>query len=203
MAKNYEIGQVVYVVPEQAQTILPGIIVEELIVRKITGNSTSWKIKIGSPEKAKIIDSEKVNGEVYGSLEEVRLVISNKLSDYLNKVTSDAEGLVEKWYGKDIAEKQKNLSNTSASSLGSDPSDPDLLLSSLEGRSSFVTEQSASSASNVTMSQSRRPESPDDVREKLRRMSQDDSVFDTDPDSPKVYITQPDGSKIEVVMPKI
>ena len=197
MTKNYEIGQVVFIVPEQAQTILPGIVVEEITVRKINGNSTSWKLKVGSPEKAKIIDSEKVNGEVYGSLEEVRVVISNKLSDYLNKVTADAEGLVEKWYGKDIAEKQKNLPRISPSSLDSDLNDPDLLLSSLESGSSFVPENH-----NVPAPM-KKIDSIDSAKNRLREMATDLTEIPVDTTMPKVYMTQPDGTRVEVGMSKI
>ncbi len=196
MNKIYEIGQVVFVVPDQAQHILPGIIVEEVIVRKITGNSTSWKIKIGSPEKAKVLDSEKVNGEVYGSLEEVRVVISNKLSDYLNKVTSDAEGLVEKWYGKDIAEKQKNLSRLTKP-LESDSDDPDLLLSSLDSGPSIPQQQ-------INAAVKKQVSGPEDARERLRRLAIDEEVpMAGSEDEQKVFIQQPDGQRVAVTIPKI
>lgn len=130
--KNFEIGQVVYILSEQAQTILPGMVVEECVVKKLSGNSISWKVKVGAGEKAKLFDSAKIKGEVYGSLEEVRTVMTQRLTDFVNNLTKEAEQRVEKWYGKEIAERQKTLEPLSVSNDPDDKIDPDLLLSSLE-----------------------------------------------------------------------
>lgn len=130
--KNFEIGQVVYILSEQAQTILPGMVVEECVVKKLSGNSVSWKVKVGAGDKAKLFDSAKIKGEVYGSLEEVRTVMTQRLTDFVNNLTKEAEQRVEKWYGKEIAERQKVLEPLSVSNDPDDKIDPDLLLSSIE-----------------------------------------------------------------------
>ena len=213
MVKNFEIGQIVYIVPDKAQHILPGMVVEELTVRKITGNTTTWKIKVGSEDKAKVIDSDKFNGEVYGSLELVQTAISNQLNEYLAKITTDAENLVEKWYGKDIAEKQKNLPRLTNVSLDGDS---DLLLSSLDGGSS-ISESSSSSTSTITQNMSgsnrqRPPSSKMEAKDRLRDMlvdEEEDLKFvqqangSIEQDTKVVYVTQPDGQKVLVSIPKI
>lgn len=131
--KNFEIGQVVYILSEQAQTILPGMVVEECVVKKLSGNSVSWKVKVGAGERAKLFDSAKIKGEVYGSLDEVRNVMSQRLAEYVSKISKEAEDRVEKWYGKEIADREKE--NSSGSVVVTDPDDkldPEALLSSIE-----------------------------------------------------------------------
>lgn len=134
LEKSFEIGQVVYILSEQAQTILPGLVAEELVVKKITGNSVSWKIKVGSGDKAKLFDSAKIKGEIYGSLEEVRTVMTKRLNEYIDKISTEAQQRVENWYGKEIADRQKMM-QASPSAVGSgidDRIDPELLLNAIE-----------------------------------------------------------------------
>lgn len=133
MEKNFEIGQVVYILSEQAQTILPGIVAEEIVVKKLTGNNISWKIKVGAGDKARLFDSSKIKGEIYGSLEEVRQVMTSRLSEYIDKISKEAENRVVKWYGKEIAEKQKMLeTNKMTSTTSDDKIDPNVLLTTIE-----------------------------------------------------------------------
>lgn len=131
--KNFEIGQVVYILSEQAQTILPGMVVEECVVKKLSGNSVSWKVKVGSGDRAKLFDSAKIKGEVYGSLDEVRNVMTHRLSEYVDKISKEAEDRVEKWYGKEIADREKqNTTGTISPPDPDDKLDPELLLNSIE-----------------------------------------------------------------------
>ncbi len=131
--KNFEIGQVVYILAEQAETILPGMVVEECVVKKLSGNSISWKVKVGEGEKAKLYDTAKIRGEVYGNLAEIRTVMEQRLSAYVLSLIKEAETRVENWYGKEIAEAQKNkMEDLGFKSTGEDKIDPEVLLSTLE-----------------------------------------------------------------------
>jgi len=134
LTKNFEIGQVVYILSEQAQSILPGIVAEEVVIKKLSGNSTSWKVKVGHGDRAKLFDSSKIKGEVYGSLDEVREIMQTRLNEYVDKITVEAQERVEKWYGKEIAEREKAMhtSPTPSTSTFDDRIDPDILLSSIE-----------------------------------------------------------------------
>lgn len=133
MEKNFEIGQVVYILSEQAQSILPGIVAEEVVVKKLSGNTVSWKVKVGLGDRAKLFDSARIKGEVYGSLDEVREVMTKRLNEYIDKISLEAQERVEKWYGKEISERQKQMQGTyTPMSSVDDRIDPDLLLSSIE-----------------------------------------------------------------------
>lgn len=199
MEKNFEIGQVVYILSEQAQTILPGIIAEEVSVKKLSGNSISWKIKVGGADKAKLFDSAKIKGEVYGSLDDVKAVMSQRLNEYISKMVVDAELRVEKWYGKEVSERQKQeygVANLSVSSVD-DRIDPDLLLSSIENAP--VVPKFTPEAPRVV--QSHNPQ--ETLRNKLTALA----IPPEDEDQQEngegaIFITGPNGEKIPVRMSK-
>jgi hypothetical protein len=195
MTKNFEIGQVVYILSEQAQTILPGIVAEEVVIKKLSGNSTSWKVKVGHGDRAKLFDSSKIRGEVYGSLDEVREIMSQRLNEYVNKITVEAQERVEKWYGKEIADREKQMfQNTALNSPAAidDRIDPDILLSSLE---------------NVPTSNSPKftPEAKIDPRASLRQNLTALAIPDEEEEvsgEGTMFITGPNGEKIPVRMQK-
>lgn len=161
MTKEFEIGQVVYVLAEKEQIILPGIVVEEVVVKKITGNSVSWKIKVGAGDRAKLYDTSRIAGEVYGDLDELRVAMMNNFSNFLNDICKEADAKVEKWYGKEIAEQQK----ARAGNLDSmDKIDPDSMLSSIS-----ESDSSSSSSSLSTLGQSTKPSFAASNKDELRR----------------------------------
>lgn len=191
--KNFEIGQVVYILAEEAQTILPGLVVEECVVKKITGNTTSWKVKVGVGDKARLFDSAKIKGELFGSLEEVKASMTERLLTYVSNLLTEAEGRVEKWYGKEIADREKNQGSVNESPTGPDDRlDPELLLKSIEGPAvpptpKFVKQET----------QSRPGESQ---KERLRRMA----IPDDEPgpnENGAVFYVDADGVRVPVRMP--
>ena len=52
---SLSIGQIIYVLSNKTQKIIPAIVVEEMTVKKIDGNETSWKVSVGPQGKEKII----------------------------------------------------------------------------------------------------------------------------------------------------
>lgn len=197
MEKNFEIGQVVYILSEQAQSILPGIVAEEVVIKKLSGSMVSWKVKVGQGEKAKLFDSAKIKGEVYGSLDEVRQVMTKRLNDYIEKMCQEADQRVEKWYGKEIADRQK-LAQTSPS-LGissiDDRIDPDILLSSIEN---------VPPSPKFTQEAMRDSDPKSALRNHLTSLAipppDDETPFN--PGEGDMFITGPNGERIPVRMAK-
>lgn len=48
-----KIGQIIYVLSNKAQRIIPAIVVEEMTVKKLEGNEVSWKVSVGPTGKEK------------------------------------------------------------------------------------------------------------------------------------------------------
>ena len=81
---NYNIGQIIYVLSNKSQVVLPGIVREEIHYRSLDGENVSYKIAIGPPNKQRIVDLSTVDGEVYGSLEDVRNILISKLTAFVD-----------------------------------------------------------------------------------------------------------------------
>lgn len=96
---NLQIGQIIYVLSNKAQKIIPAIVVEEVTIKKLDGNETSWKVSVGPTGKEKIIDSKRLDGELYASLDEVQAVLKNKLDEFIVGIVSEAEKRASEWYG--------------------------------------------------------------------------------------------------------
>jgi len=104
---SYQIGQVIFVLSNKTQTVLPGIVREEIHHRSLDGENVSYKIAIGPANKQRIVDLSSVDGEVYGSLDEVREVLIGKLTAFVDDLCSTTNERVNQWYssgGKPVAQ---------------------------------------------------------------------------------------------------
>lgn len=125
--QNFQIGQIVYVLSDKAEAIVPAIVVEELVHKKLDGNSVSWKVAVGPPAKKKIVASDDLSGEIYTSLDEIRRVMMRRLSEYVENLVGKAAKRTEVWYGKQIA--AHTAPETSGGKI-----DPASLIDSIDGR---------------------------------------------------------------------
>ena len=96
---NYNIGQIIYVLSNKSQVVLPGIVREEIHYRSLDGENVSYKIAIGPPNKQRIVDLSTVDGEVYGSLEDVRNILISKLTAFVDDLCTTTNEKVYQWYG--------------------------------------------------------------------------------------------------------
>lgn len=119
---SYTIGQVIYVLSNKTQTVLPGIIRQEIVNRSLDGESVSYKIAIGPPEKQRIVDLSSVDGEVYGSIDEVRNVLISRLTAFVDDLCANTMGRVNSWYGN--VDKSSTATNQTGEKL-----DPSVFLS--------------------------------------------------------------------------
>lgn len=128
--KNISIGQVVYVLSKKTQTIVPAMVIEETTVNTLEGKKVTWKVAVG-PEgaKRKIVDSADLNGEVFSSLEEVQNLLKKRLSEFVDKVVTDARKNENSWYGKI----KNNKINTPAPPTTSNKIDPENLMPDFSG----------------------------------------------------------------------
>lgn len=168
------IGAVIYVLSNKAQKVVPAIVVEEVLVKKLDGNHISWKVSVGPPGKERIVDSNRLDGVIYPSLEDVRAELHKRLESFLDEMILEAEKRVENWYGKQTAQLR------SAQGISEDPNDkidPDNLISDIEAppQQSFAASSRAASASTSARIR-------DEVRRRAEAMA--------DPDHPMTRVNQ-------------
>lgn len=182
---SLSIGQIVYILSDKAQSVVPAIVVEEVIVKKLQGNQVSWKVSIGPKDNNRIVDSNRINGELFHSLEEVRNVLMERFTDFVNNLCSETEKRTETWYGK----RPEFLSNNDEGKI-----DPENIISSIEDKmnSNSQTLQSKpkiNKEKNVFFTKSPQEE----ARERLKNMLQDDEdeMANDDPTTEKQVVKMP------------
>jgi hypothetical protein len=116
---SLKIGQIIYVLSNKAQKIIPAIVVEEMTVKKLDGNEVSWKVSVGPTGKEKIIDSKRLDGELYASLDEVQNILKERLEQFINTIVEDAAKRADAWYGSKskIVEQSQNEDKVDPDSL--------------------------------------------------------------------------------------
>lgn len=125
--QSFRIGQIVYVLSEKAEAIVPAIVVEEMVIKKLDGSSVSWKVAVGPPDKKKIVASHDISGDVFMSLDEIKEVMTKRLAAYVDNLIGEARQRTESWYGKQVEQPEQEESSNGKI-------DPASLIDSIEGR---------------------------------------------------------------------
>jgi hypothetical protein len=119
MQSKFHFGQVVFVLANQSQQIVPAIIQQEVFTRSFEGEKVSYIVQMGPKEKSKYVNLDKVDGEIFGTIEEVKVRLDKELQDLIanfndnvEKLCNNALMLSDKWYGEQL----KQLPNS-----GTDP----------------------------------------------------------------------------------
>jgi hypothetical protein len=94
-----QMGHTIYIVSNKDQKIIPAIVQEETLHRTMQGETMAYKIAVGPKTALKVFDLAKIDGEVFGSLEEVRQTLSQRLIDFVNKTCETAAERARQWYG--------------------------------------------------------------------------------------------------------
>jgi len=98
--KKFKIGQVVYILSTEGKNIIPGLVIEEQTIQTLEGTTVSWKLAVGPSEKQKIVESSKMNGEIYTDLEEIRNHLRQNFNQYVTNVIDLAKKRESSWYAK-------------------------------------------------------------------------------------------------------
>lgn len=184
---SLQIGQIIYILSNKAQTVVPAIVIEEVIVKKINGNLISWKVAIGPKDNNRIVDSNKLNGEIFHSLEEVKQVLLGRFTDFVNSLCDETEKRSENWYGK-----SKQLETTNSDSM----IDPENIVSSIENGNKMINQKENIQQNNVFFTKT----PLEQQRERLRAMVSSEETEDESADINKqmVRMPGPDGKEMIV-----
>lgn len=104
---SYSIGQIIYVLSEKTQVVLPGIVCEEINHKTLDGVKTSYRVAIGPANKQRVVDLTTVDGEVYGDLQEVRNVLISRLTAFVDNLCNTTNERVQQWYGQNNGQKSQ------------------------------------------------------------------------------------------------
>lgn len=120
--RRMKIGMPVFFLSEEEMTIVPGIVMEEVSVRTISGINQFWKIMVGPPDERKIIDTRKLNNiDFYTSLDEIQEVLNSRIQEQIRVIQSEmkktmnaAKNQLIRWYSSDVSVEQLKSSLSSS-----------------------------------------------------------------------------------------
>jgi hypothetical protein len=128
---TFQIGQIIYLLSEEAEAIVPAIVTEEQVVKKLDGNSVTWKVAVGPVNKRREVDSNNLKGELHTSLEEIRETMVKRLTDFVDNMIEQAKKKTEVWYGHQMLEQAR--SDGTGGKI-----DPASLLNSIDNDDMFI-----------------------------------------------------------------
>lgn len=185
--KKFSIGQVVYVLSNKNQVIIPVMVVEEVTVQTLNGKKVSWKFAVGSDTKQTIVDSKQLEGDIYASLEEIKTLLTERLSKYIEGVVSRAINNEEAWYGNQLRKaKQEGIVTQNNQKI--DPA-------------SLLDDVTLSNNDQNFMPQIVKEIDKESQKRKMREMLAADEEED-DPSNPAVTTVIENGVKVRVHLPE-
>lgn len=124
---SFSIGQVIFVLSDKTQTVLPGIIKEEIHHRSLEGETVSYRVVIGPHNKQRTVDLSTLDGEVYGDLNEVRGVLIARLTAFVDDLCNTTNDRANQWYGSVTRPQNSGNGNTQGEKL-----DPSVLMHEMD-----------------------------------------------------------------------
>ena len=122
---TFSIGQIVYILSNKNQEIIPALVIEEATIQTLEGTKTSWKFLVGSASKNEKFTSDQVGGNLFTSLEEIEAHLIEKLKKFVNETITKARSREETWYSDHLKKaKQPVFDNNKI--------DPESLLAGIE-----------------------------------------------------------------------
>jgi len=102
-SQTYNIGQIIYILSNKSQSVVPAIIAEEDTrkVRKLDGihEVVNYKLCIGPKDRQKVVDLNRIDGEVFTSLDKIRDHLVERLTSFVDDLVKTTQGNVLNWYG--------------------------------------------------------------------------------------------------------
>jgi hypothetical protein len=104
----YEVGQVLYVVFNKENKIVPVLVVEEITKKTLSGSETMYRVKLGDANPT-IATLQEINGEVFESAEDAKRVLINRLTAGVNRLIDAAKKRAVEWYGQQPQQRQETI----------------------------------------------------------------------------------------------
>lgn len=196
--KSLSIGQVIYVLSNVKQKIVPAVVVEEIVVKKMDGNQISWKVSVGPAGKERVVDSNRLDGDIYSSLDEIRDVLYGRLSSFLDGLITEAERRVETWYGQHVSTPKHEDSSSLSDPNSQTKIAPENLISEFENHAVSIGRPQSSANQNMVVPQRTQEEARNELRKRLDPEANQESGESNPGVLESEEILLPDGRKVRL-----
>lgn len=97
MAKEYKVGQVVYVILNKEGKVYPMQILEEITKKTLKGTETNYVLR-GNPTATQTVMMSEIANEVFESANDAKKVLIERASKQINKLVDNAIKTAQKWF---------------------------------------------------------------------------------------------------------
>jgi len=95
----YEVGQVLFLIMNKRQQVIPIQINEQVVRRSLDGEETSYSVAVPVPKGTRLFDLQELDGQVYKSIEEARDALHDQAAKAINTLTQKAAAVAEHRFG--------------------------------------------------------------------------------------------------------
>lgn len=192
----YNIGQIIYILSNKSQSVVPAIVAEEDFrkIRKLDGvhEVMNYKLCIGPKDRQRIVELSRIDGEVFESLEEIRTTLVNRLTEFVDGVIKTTQTNISNWYG--VTSENQVLDGTNSNMNNGEKFDPEQLINSVNGNTPL---QNQTKLQHPLLNQSQVGiGSQGNLRENIRAMVSDEA--ESFEGSGLQMVILPDGTKVPV-----
>lgn len=122
---NFKIGQLVYILSQEETKIIPARIAARNISQTLDGDTVSFVVAVGGGERTRNIPLDSIEGEVHGSIKEVKARLQEELQQIIeryntnvNNLCLEANNRAKEWFGEDVLNAQQHQDSLSESLTG-------------------------------------------------------------------------------------
>ena len=95
----HEVGQVLFLIMNKRQQVIPIQINEQVVRRSLDGEETSYSVAVPVPKGTRLFDLQELDGQVYKSIEEARDALHDQAAKAINTLTQKAAAVAEHRFG--------------------------------------------------------------------------------------------------------
>lgn len=95
----YEVGQVLFLIMNKRQQVIPIQINEQVVRRSLDGEEISYSVAVPIPKGTRLFDLKELDGQVYESIDEARDVLHEHAAQAINTLTQKAAAVAEHRFG--------------------------------------------------------------------------------------------------------
>jgi len=123
----YQVGQVLFIILNKKQQVIPVQVTEQVVRRSLSGEEISYSVSVPNREENRVIELDSIDGEVFESIKEVQTTMFEHANYVITTITDKAISVAEKRF--DYTSQESSIGINEFPSL---PSIPDVITSGNE-----------------------------------------------------------------------
>ena len=86
----YQVGQVLFIILNKKQQVIPVQVTEQVVRRSLNGEEISYSISIPNRDENRVLELDSIDGEVFESIDSVREYMLEQTTQIISTITDRA-----------------------------------------------------------------------------------------------------------------